>query len=142
MWVIPGISDDDPHQKNIALFGEQVLSRESVDKAKKKRRYIRAVEQNPEDSRAWANLAYQCKGGRINGTTYSEKDCYLNALKLDPQYACAWHNLGTVLSGSDSLTVNGATYTEKGCFLEALKLDRRYVPHGIAWAPPLVVAAV
>ena len=51
------------------------------------------------------------------------KDCYVQALKFDPQDAPTWNSLGTVLGGGGSVTVNGTTYTEKDFYVQALQLD-------------------
>ena len=42
---------------------------------------------------AWTNLG-TVGGGMVSGTSYSEKECYLRALEIDPNAALAWRNLG------------------------------------------------
>jgi len=49
----------------------------------------------------------------VNGTAYSSKQCYEEALKIDPQYGDAWHNLGFAGGGS----VNGTAHSSKQCYM-------------------------
>jgi len=57
-------------------------------------------------------------GGRTldDGKFYTEQECYLEALRLDPQSSHAWNELGR-WGG----TVDGKLYTKKECFIEAIR---------------------
>jgi hypothetical protein len=58
-------------------------------------------------------------GGEVNGQQYDKKQCYQEALRLDPKYSMAWNNLGVNGGGE----VNGQQYDKKQCYQEALRLD-------------------
>jgi len=60
-------------------------------------------------------------GGRVGGQQYSEKDCYVKALELDPKSAIVWNNLGIVGGG----TFGGLLYSTKDCYVKALELDQK-----------------
>jgi hypothetical protein len=76
-------------------------------------------------SAAWERLgvSMMSKVVMVNGVQYCERDCYLEALKHDPNNSGAWHNLGVDLTSTESISVNGARYSKRDCCVEALKLD-------------------
>ncbi len=65
-------------------------------------------------------------GGEVNGKEFRKKQCYLEALKLDPNDAKAWYKLGCQGGGE----VNGQVFNKVQCYLEALKVDRNFA---LAW---------
>eukprot|EP00931_Biecheleriopsis_adriatica_P099893 TRINITY_DN7471_c0_g1_i6.p2 TRINITY_DN7471_c0_g1~~TRINITY_DN7471_c0_g1_i6.p2 ORF type:complete len:115 (-),score=16.92 TRINITY_DN7471_c0_g1_i6:32-376(-) len=70
---------------------------------------------------AWHNLGV-VGGGEVGGRQYSKKDCYLEALRIDPRFADAWNGLGVVGGGE----VGGRQYSRKDCYLEALRIEPGY----------------
>ena len=89
----------------------------------RKERYekCRTLDPDPTKARYWHCLGY-AEGGTVGGRSYSEKECYLEALRIDPQYAKAWNGLGFTGGG----TVAGRDYSQKECYLEALRIDPQY----------------
>ena len=56
----------------------------------------------------------------MNRVWHSKKDCYREALAVDPKTcANAWNNFGTVGGGS----IRNVAYSKKRCFVEALKIN-------------------
>ena len=51
------------------------------------------------------------------------RDCYLEALQLDPYDSIAWINLGYSITAGERVAVNGTDRTQRDCYLEALRLD-------------------
>jgi hypothetical protein len=58
----------------------------------------------------------------VNGKEYTKKDCFLEALRLDPSSAPTWNNLAQMMSAHEVVQVNGKEYTKQACQREALRL--------------------
>ena len=54
----------------------------------------RTLDPDPTKGRYWHCLGY-AGGGTVAGRSYSQKECYLESLRIDPQFYSAWYNLGT-----------------------------------------------
>lgn len=65
------------------------------------------------EAKAWYDLGLQGGG----------KECYVKALEMDENHACAWNHLGVVGGG----TVRGKRYGSKACYMKAVELDVNYV---------------
>merc|ERR1712166_647400 len=90
----------------------------------------RTLDRDSNKSRYWHCLAY-AGGGKVAAQSYSPRRCYIEALKIDPQYTKAWCNLGVKTGVNPVLsTLAGKSYSKKECFQEALKIDPQ---HKVAW---------
>ena len=57
--------------------------------------------------------------------------CFLEALRLDPSYSPAWHNLGgTMPARGGTVVVNGRPFTKLQCCIEAVRGDPEV---GLVW---------
>ena len=57
----------------------------------------------------------------IGGHSYTNKDCYLKALDIDPCCKRTWCILGHVLSDGATAYVGGIYYNQMDCYMEVLK---------------------
>ena len=55
----------------------------------------------------------------VGDTAYSETDCYVRALEINPGYSTAWRNLSTQNGG----TVSGQLYSKVECLVNCLEQD-------------------
>jgi hypothetical protein len=51
------------------------------------------------------------------------RDCYVEALRLAPNDADAWHSLGLLLVEMQRAVVNGRRVTMRDCMLTAIRVD-------------------
>jgi len=68
----------------------------------------------------WISLG-DGKKANFRGTSYSQQQCYVQALTLDPKDD-AWNKLGLSLGVGESARVGSQTYTKQQCYLLALTL--------------------
>eukprot|EP00658_Telonema_sp_P-2_P085078 TRINITY_DN9613_c0_g1_i1.p1 TRINITY_DN9613_c0_g1~~TRINITY_DN9613_c0_g1_i1.p1 ORF type:complete len:343 (-),score=39.85 TRINITY_DN9613_c0_g1_i1:223-1251(-) len=61
----------------------------------------------------------------VSGATYTEMQCYIKAIEVDPLCAEAWYKIGNHHSSEDPISLNGKSYTSKDCFVQALEIDPR-----------------
>ena len=87
-------------------------------KLQRRRNGIGAMSKNAE---YWCYLGHQ-DGGRVGGKTYSAKQCYEEALKINRKHDEAWFSLGVEGGG----TVGRNTYSKKQCYEEALKFNSQF----------------
>jgi len=71
-----------------------------------------------KDVRAWFEMGVS-GGGTVEGTRYSEKECYIKALELDDKDAKSWYQLGSLGGG----TVAGIPCSATTCFSRAKELQ-------------------
>eukprot|EP01063_Lacrimia_lanifica_P024070 TRINITY_DN3203_c0_g2_i1.p1 TRINITY_DN3203_c0_g2~~TRINITY_DN3203_c0_g2_i1.p1 ORF type:complete len:1422 (+),score=273.79 TRINITY_DN3203_c0_g2_i1:78-4343(+) len=86
---------------------------------------LEVVDGPGRDSTAWLDLG-RSGGGEVDGATFTEKECYEQALGLDGRNGEAWAHLARQGGGK----VNGSAYSEKGCYEQVVGLDGR---DGTAW---------
>jgi hypothetical protein len=58
-------------------------------------------------------------GGISEGQMFSKRECFSQALELDPTHSRAWYNFGTIGGG----TIAGSFYNEKQCYQKALEYN-------------------
>ena len=68
---------------------------------------------------AWTNVG-MLGGGKVNGTLYSAKECYEEALAAHFNNVEAWLQLGSEGGGRP---LKGRLFSEKDCYIRALSLD-------------------
>merc|ERR1712166_906833 len=81
----------------------------------------RTLDRDSNKARYWHCLAY-AGGGTVDGKSYSQKECFQEALNIDPQYTEAWNLLGNL----GGFTQAGKSYSKKECYQEALNIDPQY----------------
>ena len=59
----------------------------------------------------------------VDGKDCTKRDCYLEALRLDPNNFKAWNNLGFSMAAGEHAVVDGKDCTKRECYLEALQHD-------------------
>ena len=77
----------------------------------------------PECTNVWYNLAIFLGIGetaQVGGQSYTNQQCYVQSLTLDPKNAKSWFNYGTSLGLGETAQVRGQTYTEQQCYVQAL----------------------
>jgi hypothetical protein len=58
----------------------------------------------------------------FDGRTLTNRPLYIEALRVDPKYAYAYHNLGTTLSVGETVTLpDGRTVTNRQLYIETLR---------------------
>jgi hypothetical protein len=67
----------------------------------------------------------------VDGSTFTKRDCFLQALRCDPKYTNAWLQLGLDLSETERVDVAGETFARTGCFRRAIFIEPTYAP---AWS--------
>jgi len=75
----------------------------------------RALRGNSQDANAWHNFGVQ-GGAQVAGHSYTEIECYQQALISDPTHAKAWYSLG-VQGGAQ---VAGRSFSKIECYQQAL----------------------
>eukprot|EP00438_Fugacium_kawagutii_P019881 Skav226854 [mRNA] locus=scaffold455:242569:244329:+ [translate_table: standard] len=99
----------------------------------RKKLLVKVIEVKP-DSHAYNNLSNRLSPGetvqvqlQTGPRTFNRKELYLEAIKLDNNYADAYHNLGSMLSPEETVQVQlqtgPKTFNKKELYLEAIKLD-------------------
>ena len=68
---------------------------------------------------AWTHLG-AAGGGSINSHWYGQKDCFVKALELDPDYADAWSHLGVAGGGM----VGSRMFNQTDCFVKVLTFNQ------------------
>lgn len=68
---------------------------------------------------AWTHLG-AAGGASINSHWYSQKDCFVKALELDPDHADAWSHLGVAGGGM----VGSRFFNQTDCFVQVLKFKQ------------------
>merc|ERR1712166_258472 len=81
----------------------------------------RTLDRDSNKARYWHCLGY-AGGGTVDGKSYSQKECFQEALNIHPQYTEAWNLLGIV----GGFTQAGKSYSKKECYQEALNIDPQY----------------
>jgi hypothetical protein len=61
---------------------------------------------------------------QVGGVERTKRDCYLEALRLDPTNSNAWSNLGNTVGAKDVVQVGGVDRTKRDCYLEASNIGR------------------
>ena len=117
------ISDDDDEEEgdeeNESLDGDQLVST-AVD----------ALAADTKDGTLWYNTALAlsgadtCEAVTVEGEDYSEVDCYVKAVELDPKLSDAWYNLGHSMPGDVKVIVNGDRMSRAQCFAKAIETRR------------------
>ena len=51
----------------------------------------------------------------VNGADRSERDCYLEALRLDPTNSLVWNNLGVTTTVGELVAFNGTLVSKSDC---------------------------
>ncbi|CAL1147233.1 unnamed protein product [Cladocopium goreaui] len=94
----------------------------------------RVIEHDPADSHAFHNLGtllsadeviqVQLQGG---SREFTQKDLFLESIRLDNGYALAYYNLGFLLSADEVIQVQlqggSREFTKKGLYLDSIRLD-------------------
>ena len=83
-----------------------------------------AIHLDASDRYAWEKLGDDTKAGEtvtVNGTLYTKQQCYVQALKIDPEYGSVWDSLGQTIESGETVEVDGTPYTQRECYLQAVK---------------------
>ena len=59
----------------------------------------------------------------VDGNLYTARDCFLEALGIDPKNGYAWNSLGHTITAGEAIMVHGTSRTKRDCYLEALRVD-------------------
>ena len=152
MFKVTGQLRRDPEKhRGRPLETADVVKLEEIDAPKKQHRLCEdfgllrsfaenALKLNPKEGLAWYQLG-TAGGGTVGGKYYDKRECYKNALELDPTntaawnsveelasgssdpiFAVAWFNLGVVGGGS----VGGVDYNKNMCYAKSLELNPMY----------------
>lgn len=101
----------------------------------RKERLVLAVEENPQCGSAWAALGGELREREtiiVCGEELTMKGLFLRAIEVDPEFASAYSDLGSVLSlesaslsngGTSTVTLQGRQLGEKELYIRALELD-------------------
>eukprot|EP00438_Fugacium_kawagutii_P014115 Skav218668 [mRNA] locus=scaffold5113:39227:40726:+ [translate_table: standard] len=102
-----------------------------------KKLLVKVIEMKPADYHACYNLAYTLAPEetvtmqlQTGPRTFSRRELYLKAIKLDNKFALAYNNLANQLSPEETTRVelqSGLkTFNQKELYMEAIKLDNKY----------------
>jgi len=88
------------------------------------------------DSEAWHNLGLSMKDKegeksgwhsletvQVGSQSYSQQQCYVQAVSVDPRNPKPWYNLGLTLSLGDTVQIGSNLYTKQQCYEKFLTLD-------------------
>jgi uncharacterized protein YlzI (FlbEa/FlbD family) len=59
----------------------------------------------------------------VNGVKRTQKACYMEALRINPDHAIGWYILGASMAAGEVVTVNGVKRTQNACYVEALRIN-------------------
>jgi cytochrome c-type biogenesis protein CcmH/NrfG len=78
---------------------------------------------DPNNASAWVHLCriFYKEKIVVNGVERTQRDCYLEALRIDPDNSEAWRILGRNLTSAETIVVNGVERTHRDCLVEALR---------------------
>ena len=59
----------------------------------------------------------------VNGNFYTKQQCYIEALRCDPNFGSSWHYAGFLTPSGECFTVNGKEYSKQQCYRQALRFN-------------------
>ena len=60
---------------------------------------------------------------RVGSRDWGKKECYVEALRINPGFSLAWLNLGAALTTAETIRVGFRDRRKKDCYVEALHFD-------------------
>ena len=91
---------------------------------------------NPHHSQSWCRLGsslmpfMECVA--VSGKSYTQCECYIKAIEVDPNMPLGWLLLGRSLILFQCVEIDNRSFGAKECCVRALEIDPRNIEHA-AW---------